>query len=180
MYRPYTVPGTKVVLAQPSGMSCWATVYTMMISWRRRQCFAIRDALSALGQKWVDHFDGDRGLPGSEGRNFEHAAGIVRQPRMNYTIQGWSELLQDFGLLWVSHAGLARSGRLYIHDRILEGILGNETPRGTTMKIIDPDGGRRYNERFTTFLPNYERQADSRHFSDRTFYDDYQVLHFRR
>jgi hypothetical protein len=179
MFRPYTAPGTKNILPQPSSMSCWATVYTMMISWKRRQCISINDAIAALGQKWLNYLTADNGLPGHEGQNFERTAGIVREPRMNYTLEGWSDLLWNHGLLWVSHAGLTSAGRLYIHDRIVEGIVGNGSVQGTSVKIIDPDRGRQYMEPFRVFLPNYERQADSRYFSDAQFYADYQVLRFR-
>lgn len=179
MFRPYSVPGQKVILAQPSGMSCWATVYTMLISWRQQRCIEISTAVADLGQKWLDYFNDDNGLPGSEGQNFERVAGIVREPRMNYSLEGWSEMLQNYGLLWVSKAGLTQAGRIYLHDRVVHSISGDGETQSTFMGIIDPDGGRQYQERFDVFLRDYERQADPDHFPDAVFYNDYQVLHFR-
>ncbi|MGE3806941.1 MAG: peptidoglycan-binding protein, partial [Gemmataceae bacterium] len=173
---PYDVPGIRDLFAQPTDNSCWATVYTMMISWRRQMSFvSIRAAIAAIDPtttKWVDFFDNDTGLPASEGRNFEFATRLVREPRMNLTIRGWVDMMRRHGLLWVSHA--FRQGRnLFVHDRILEGMHGNGEPDGTFMKVMDPDGGRRYSEPFRVFLRKFELQAQVE-----PFHEDYQILHF--
>src|SRR5207302_1760617 len=44
----YVVPSPPVALAQPSGMACWATVYTMMISWKNQTQYEILTAISAV------------------------------------------------------------------------------------------------------------------------------------
>jgi hypothetical protein len=148
----------------------------MMISWRRQMSFpGIREAIAAIDPqttKWVEFFDNDSGLPPSEGRNFEIATRLVREPRMSLSVRGWVDLLRRNGLLWVSHA-FQQGGRLFIHDRILEGMSGSGAPERTFMKIMDPDGGRRYSEPFPQFLSKYELQAQVE-----PFYEDYQILHF--
>lgn len=68
-------------------------------------------------------------------------------------IAAWGEKLRRHGLLWVGTMNTDCSGR---HSRITEGLLGNGSPAGTSMKIIDPDGGRRYDEAFRVFLRKYE------------------------
>ena len=45
----YTVPGLVAPIAQPSGMTCWATVTTMMIMWREQASLAIPTALGRIG-----------------------------------------------------------------------------------------------------------------------------------
>ena len=166
----YIVPGTRALFAQPSSMSCWATSYAMMISWKRHQRFAnIREAIVPLGQPWLGYFDANNGLPFNEGLNFERATGLVREPRMNLSPQGWQQKLQTHGLVWVS--GMVPGG---VHDRILEGIVGDETGAGTLMHIMDPNGGRRYKETLSTFITGFEGQA-----AVEPFYSDYQILHFR-
>lgn len=165
----YIVPGQKNLFAQPNTMACWATVYAMMKSWKSGQRFAnIRAAVSTLGQPWLGYFDRNTGIPPSEGMRFERATGLTREPRMNFSPQGWESLLRSHGLIWVS--GTVPGG---IHDRILEGIVGDETGDGTMMHIMDPDGGRRYTETLSTFIVGFEGQA-----AVEPFYDDYQVLHF--
>ena len=54
---PYQVPGIKTVLAQPSSMSCRATVYCMMRSWKDQMSYPIRDAVLKVGTKWADYYD---------------------------------------------------------------------------------------------------------------------------
>lgn len=165
----YTVPGTKYVFSQPNTMACWATVYAMMISWRRGIAFSnIRAAVTPLGQPWLGYFDSNTGVPSNQGTNFERAAGLVREARMNPSPKGWEAKLKTHGLLWVS--GVVPGG---IHDRILEGIVGDETGPGTSMHIIDPDRGRRYTEPLSVFIQGFEGQA-----AVEPFYEDYQILHF--
>lgn len=165
----FIVNGPKPLYSQPNTMACWATVYAMMQAWRTCTNFAsIRAAISVLGQPWLGYFDRNTGIPPSEGTRFESATGLIREPRMNLSPKGWEHLLQQRGLLWVS--GTVPGG---IHDRILEGISGDESGGGTQMHIMDPDGGRRYQETLSTFLVGFEGQA-----SVEPFYDDYQILHF--
>ena len=73
----------------------------------------------------------------------------------NLTIDGWEQKLRTYGLLWVGTLAETdpSSG---LHSRIVEGMFGDGTPDGTSMKIIDPDGGKRYPEEFRTFLDKYE------------------------
>lgn len=157
---PYKVPGFASVLAQPSPMSCWATVYTMMRSWRYQQSFGIRDAVLAVGQKWADYYDQSypptqRGLPPAEFAPFLKAAQMTHQPMVNLTIDEWARMLRRYGLLWIGAAVKPEVGS-GLHSRIVEGIHGNGKHDGTFMEIIDPDGGKRYTEAFMTFLGKYE------------------------
>jgi peptidoglycan hydrolase-like protein with peptidoglycan-binding domain len=145
---PYQVPGLRVVLAQPSPMGCWATVYTMMKSWKDQASYPIRDAVGAVGTKWRDYYDASfatppKGLPSAEFGPFLTAARMSHQPMMNLAIEGWVSLLRRHGLLWIG-ASVTINPNTGLHSRILEGMSGDGTPEGTTMKMIDPDGGRQY------------------------------------
>lgn len=157
---PYLVPGLRVVLAQPSPMGCWATVYTMMKSWKDQASYPIRDAVGAVGVKWRDYYDASfatppQGLPSSEFGPFLVAARMSHEPMMNLTIEGWVSLLRRHGLLWIG-ASVTINPNTGLHSRILEGMAGDGTPNGTTMNMIDPDGGRQYVEPFMVFLAKYE------------------------
>ena len=169
MAANYTVPGHTFAYAQPSSMACWATVYAMMQAWKRHHGFlTIREAIVPLGQPWLGYYDRNTGVPSSAGTLFEHAVGLVREPRFNPSPKGWQSMLVQYGLLWVT--GAVPGG---IHDRILCGIRGDETGPGTRMSIIDPDRGRRYDETLATFISGFEGQA-----AVEPFYKDYQILHF--
>jgi len=141
----FTVGGFRVVLAQPNTMACWATVYTMMVSWKRQQSFDIATAVGNVGSKYLTFYQANTGLPPGEFAPFIRAAGMQYQPMANLPISEWKALLSRYGLLWVGtlastapHSGL--------HSRIIEGIVGDVSPQKTTFRIIDPAGGRRYNE----------------------------------
>jgi Papain-like cysteine protease AvrRpt2 len=161
----------KVVLAQPNTMACWATVYTMMTSWKRQASFDIASAVGRVGARYLKIYQANTGLPSAEFGGFLRAAGMSSQPMMNVSIPGWEQLLMLHGLLWVgtlAHPAPA-SG---LHSRIIEGISGDGSPGGTSFKIIDPAGGRRYVEPFGTFIAKYEGAIR------KTTGEYYQIRHF--
>jgi len=156
----YLVPGLKTVIAQPSPMSCWATVYCMMRSWKDQSSYPIRDAVLKVGTRWADYYDKSypptlAGLPSNLFGAFLSDAQMTHQPMMNLMIVDWARLLRRHGLLWIG-ASVAIQVNSGLHSRILEGILGDGQPNSTFMKIIDPDGGKQYNESFGTFIAKYE------------------------
>lgn len=167
--NPYDVPGSKVVLAQPTSRVCWATVYTMMASWKQQQSMAIRDAVAAVGSYYGQLFDQNRVLMPADIPLFMGTAGLTMEPMMNQTLDAWTQMLRHSGLLWVGTLNSDGSGR---HARIIEGVYGDGSTNGSYFKIIDPDGGRRYNESFGTFVQKYEGAF--------TFANDvyYQIRHF--
>lgn len=61
----YKIPGVFGPLAQPSPNSCWATVFTMLMSWRRQRALGIEEALATVGPQWVDLYKADTGLSGT-------------------------------------------------------------------------------------------------------------------
>jgi hypothetical protein len=152
-------------------MACWATVYTMMLSWRRQQSFDIPSALEAVGKPYVSVFQTNTGLPPSEFGPFLRAAGMACQPMMNLAIAEWERLLRIHGLLWVGALSSTRPGA-GLHSRIVEGVSGNGTPDGTSLMIIDPAGGRQYLEGFRSFVAKYEGAVH------RTTGEYYQIRHF--
>jgi len=132
----------------------------MMKSWKDQASYPIRDAVGAVGVKWRDYYDASfaappQGLPSSEFGPFLVAARMSHEPMMNLTIEGWVSLLRRHGLLWIG-ASVTINPNTGLHSRILEGMAGDGTPSGTTMKMIDPDGGRQYVEPFMVFLAKYE------------------------
>ena len=164
------VPGMRWIYPQPSSLTCWATCYTMMTAWNRGQRWATIDAaITNLGQPWLSMFRSNLGIPPAQGTAFQQAAGLVREPRQNLSARGWQQKLSTHGLLWVSSV-IAGVG---IHDRILEGISGDETGDGTFVGIMDPNGGRRYTQTLREFSAAFEAQA-----AVEPFNADYQILHF--
>lgn len=53
----YQVPGVVPARAQDGPMTCWATVYAMMISWKRSFEMPIRTAVGQVGEKYAKFYD---------------------------------------------------------------------------------------------------------------------------
>jgi hypothetical protein len=158
----YTVPGVFNVIAQPSNMTCWATVGAMMMSWRDQQSHTIEGAMAKCGSKWADMFANNKGLPGSEHAQFANDAGMEYEPLVCNPGESWEQMLRAYGPLAVVTANP-------FHARIMVGINGDGTDAGTTVELIDPNGGRRYHLNFGTFTRDFEAVATSAR---------YQVWHF--
>lgn len=152
---PFTVPGMRVVLAQPTSMVCWATVHAMMRSWKFQVSLGIREAAGAVAEKYGVLVDNNQGLPPAEFGPFITAAQMAFEPMMNLTIAAWVNLLRTKGLIWVGTLNSIGPGA-GLHSRIIEAMSGDGEVHGTVMHIIDPAGGRRYPETFRDFLSKYE------------------------
>jgi hypothetical protein len=167
----YSIPGVFGPLAQPTGNSCWATVFTMLMSWRRQQSLSIENALAIVGQQWVDLFKADTGLPGSQKSAFLTAAGLIAEPPQSYSLEGWEQLLRNYGPIWVT-TDEAPGKAWAIHARVITAIKGDGTPEKTFFTIVDPAGGKQYQESIATFIPKYEEEVI------RTGYMRIQVVHW--
>jgi Papain-like cysteine protease AvrRpt2 len=83
-----TVPGLIVPFRQPSSMSCWAAMFTMMYSWKNQVSTAIERAIATLGPTYLKcfrdkHRAADRGKPPAR-----RGCGLVAEPLMNPSIEG--------------------------------------------------------------------------------------------
>jgi hypothetical protein len=153
----YTVPGPFNIIAQPSPMTCWATVGAMMLSWRDRQSYPIAVAMSMCGAKWSTMFANGQGLPASEHAQFADATDMTYEQLMCYPAETWEQMLRSSGPLVVVTANP-------FHARIIVGISGDGTAAATTVDLIDPAGGRRYPLNFGSFTQAFEGVASSPRF----------------
>jgi hypothetical protein len=167
----FTVPGFRVVLAQPSSMVCWATVHAIMRSWKFQTSLGIREAAGAVAEKYGVMVDNNQALPAEEFGPFITAAQMVYEPMTNLTIAGWLDLLQTKGLIWIGTLNSIGPGA-GLHSRIIEGMSGDGTVDGTSMNIIDPAGGQKYTETFRIFITKYEDAFG------RVTGDYFQIRHF--
>jgi len=165
------IPGVISVIAQTNSMACWATVFTMLYGWKRSQSFTIEQTLSEIGQKWVDLYTNNAGLSSTDKVDFVATSGLIAEPPMNFSIEGWKNLIESYGPIWVT-TDEAPGLPWAIHARIITRIRGDGTPEGTKLSIIDPAGGRQYSESIATFIPKYEEEVM------RTGHTRIQVLHW--
>lgn len=157
----FRIPGMVPPIRQPKSADCWATVTTMMVAWkedwRESRLDPIRPVISRYGQKYLDLYDNNRGLPLSDWPEFMVLVGLVAQPGMSRTPEGWAQLLRSYGPIFVwSEGGGPNDG--WSHGRIIVGIEGDGTPDGTRMQIVDPATGTEYAETLTRFAQLYEAQ----------------------
>lgn len=149
----YTVPGQPAIIRQPSDMTCWAAVMTMMMSWRRQQSLQIGTAMSLLGPTYVTMFNNGQGLSAATAAQLYRDAGLVTITSFNPTIEGWENLLRTHGLLYVD---IGYGNRSTTHAIIVTAISGDGTASGTNITYINPGPGASTTVTFEAFLRNYE------------------------
>jgi len=154
----YTVPGIVPLIAQPSGMTCWATVAAMMMGWKDKVSYTIETAMDKAGAEYRTMFDNNQGLPASKHEAFAAACGMTGEPPMCYTVSGLKSLLENHGPL-IAISDEQPGDNWAIHARVLRGIYGDGTPDKTFLRINDPSGGRQYTESFTAFAQKFEEVA---------------------
>jgi len=167
----FEVPGSVPELKQPSTMTCWATAYTMLVSWRDQVSYSIEDALGRVGQKWVQHFkDNKPTFPEQEAELFA-AAGLMAEPLASYTLDSWEAMLRQYGPLTVV---IDVSGSGVVHMVVVTGIHGDGSPEGTTISLIDPLQGSRKSMKFSEFISMYEGGEEQR----KRFKRHNQIIHW--
>jgi len=147
-------------LRQSSGMSCWATVYTMLKSWRENADLSVKAVVAGLGSPWDDYYLRETGLPGGMEREFVETTGLQSRPPANYTLPAYLEMLQLHGPLWI----ITGDG-ISAHARLLVGIYGNWKAEGigayqeTLFEFIDPATGTYQYESALDFSRKFESEA---------------------
>ena len=152
----YTIPGILPLITQPSPMTCWAAVMTMMYSWRNSVSIQIRDALARIGPQYVTMFDNGQGLDRDTAKVLYQDAGLVAIYSFNPTVDGWASLLRKYGPLYVD---VGYNTNPNTHAIIVKGVSGDGSPDGTSMTYVDPVDGRTVTLRFRDFLAKYEAQS---------------------
>jgi hypothetical protein len=154
----YEVPGTIPEFAQPSDMSCWITVVTMLLSWRDGVSYSIDSVLDMLGSDFRQIYESDEGLGGERMQDLTNAAGLTYESQRCETPQSINDLLQTYGPLIII-ADEDPTIRFCVHARIIKGIDGDGEPDGTDLTILDPGPGSSYQELFSEFAAKYEEMA---------------------
>ena len=144
------------LVPQQTGYSCWAAGASMLVGWRDKVSINPEEIANAIGY-WKQY---EQGLEPEDTTMFKYW-GLKSENPQSYTVQGFANLLQDYGPLWVASAEPGP------HIRVVTGIVGDGTPKGTLVYINDP-----WQEGMTTFsLPNtgsqytetYEKFEEKQH-----------------
>lgn len=154
----YDVPGAVTPIAQPSGMTCWCTVSTMMLGWKDGTAYTIQQAMDKAGASYRQKFDSNQGLAGSEKPAFLAALGLQAEPPADYTIEALLDMLKTYGPLWIT-TDENPSASFAIHARIVTGMYGDGGEDDTYLRIVDPAGGKRTEETYHAFMDKYDEVA---------------------
>jgi hypothetical protein len=159
---PFMNPNDQSVIAyyeikaikQPSSMSCWATVYTMMLSWKNNTTLTLDSAVDRLGNPWKTYFYNDDGLPLGQERLFVSTAGLREEPPANYSIQGFINMLKNYGPLWI-----VTGNGISSHARLLIGINGDGSYENSKFSFINPQTGKIETQDALDFFREFELEA---------------------
>lgn len=138
---------------QSTENSCWAATGAMVVGWRDRVC--IPDSEIAAMVPVFDAFN--NGLPPSNRITLAEAWNLVAEPPASYSIEGFRQMLANYGPLYVGMRASAQGGG---HARVLVGMEsgGAEDGSDTTMFLYDPWPGTpgRIRMAFGEFVQLYE------------------------
>ncbi len=141
----FTVAGRLRPLRQPDGMSCWATVATIMRSWQTNREETIEDVVASAGPRFMEILKSGDGLHHKDLPAFLEAMHLTAEPPMSFSVFGFERLLRVHGLLWI--VGDEDPGpRFSEHARVLFGLHGDGNPDTTHAFLIDPALGTRVTE----------------------------------
>ncbi len=135
------------LVAQPTPLSCWAASMAMVIGWRDQVSMSPESIAAQCGR------DINNVLPWAEHDDLGVEMGLTVQPPMNYTPEGFWNLLEREGPIWVGKSTGNETGNTHIV--VVAGML----EQGGTyhVRVLDPwNGGSRYVRDYATFASEYE------------------------
>jgi hypothetical protein len=147
-------------LKQSTSMGCWATVFTMLKSWKDKRGWSVGEAVSSLGTPYVDRYVRDLGLVGGGERDFVRDANMVAEPPADYMLGGYLDMLKKDGPLWITLGDGLNS-----HALLLVGVYGTSAQETTAayntavFEFIDPMTGSYTYRPADEFMSEFEREA---------------------
>ncbi len=141
------------LVPQLTGMSCWAAGAAMLVGWKNKMSINPSEIAAAVG--YWKQYEKD-GLNAEDQKMFR-IWGLTPEPAQTYTVEGFKQLLEQYGPLWVASAEPSP------HIRVVTGMSGDGTPDGTIVYINDPwqkgmdefrmpNSGSQYTETYRTFV----------------------------
>ncbi|MFZ5797123.1 MAG: hypothetical protein C4563_08540 [Desulfobulbus sp.] len=144
---------------QSSSRSCWAACAAMIVGWRDSQ--TVPD--TEIAAKVPVFAAYKTGLFPRDRQALADAWNLVPEPPASYTIDGWREMLENYGPIYIDMTW-DTSGKGG-HARVLVGMQSEGSPDGsdTIMFMHDPWPGTagRIRLSFADFLDLYERRVDN-------------------
>lgn len=147
----YNVP----LVPQSTDMSCWAAGIAMIYGWRNSLSINPKTiATNAGGISYLDQFKDRTGGLNPNDTYILKRWGLVSEAPQCYTVEGFADLLQSYGPLWVASAVPGP------HIRVVTGIDTDEDGRDGIVAINDP-----WEVGMTTFRPSNRGSTYTRTYS---------------
>ena len=142
-------------IRQPSDNSCWAAVWTMMLSWKEGKLLSVPEAVARLGAAWTAHFKNDEGLQAQTYTETEFlaASGLKAKPPANYISSVYVELLASHGPLWIN-----TGNGILNHATLLVSAQTGQDGR-IDFRFADPTEGTFVTKSDIEFFIEFEREA---------------------
>ncbi|HEV3303903.1 MAG TPA: papain-like cysteine protease family protein [Planctomycetaceae bacterium] len=142
-------------MKQPSANTCWAAVWTMMLSWRQGRPLTIGAAVEQLGEKWTQHLRRDEGMAAQtfSEDSFLKASKLNSKPPANYLPSAYVELLATHGPLWVNTGdGILNHATLLVSAK-------TDRDGKTEFQFNDPQEGALVTKTDQAYFAEFEREA---------------------
>lgn len=144
-------------IQQPTSNSCWATVLTMLLSWKENKHLDIEQVANRFGRKYSDLLaqSETKGIEINDEIELYKKADLEIMRQLNPSIDGWESYLKEFGPLSVTLDANPPYGGT-IHAVLVTGIYGRIDAQNTDISYIDPLDGKEHLINFMDFLKMYE------------------------
>jgi hypothetical protein len=148
--RPMVVP-----VKQVSDSTCWAAVWTMMLSWKQGKRLSTEEAVTYLGAEWVEHYSKNEGLAAQTftEEGFVRASGLLAEPPANHPPSFYVERMASHGPLWIN------SGNGILNHATLLVSAQTRKDRRIDFRFADPQTGSYVSKSDEQFFHDFEREA---------------------
>ena len=121
----YTIAG----MSQPNETACWATALAMLVNYNEGGQYTPEGLAQEVGYS-IEACNGWDAIYAIANQH-----GLTTEGSASRTIEGWAELLQSYGPLWLVVDGVPS------HAVVLNGVYGDGSEENTKFIVTDPWNG---------------------------------------
>jgi hypothetical protein len=145
---------------QTGDNTCWAAVAAMMTAWKnKRTNSSVKTELEFMGEPYRILYANNGRLP--EAQKFQLLTQLeMTVDRSVKLVSGqprdFDGLLRSYGPLWATFDSDHSSSGVKPHAKLIYGVIGDGTPSGTKLMIVDPRSGTKSQQIFDQFTAEME------------------------
>ena len=153
------VDGIVPMIPQVLSKGCWAASIAMIKSWAKQHSMSIEAALAEGGQSYLDKYTNNTGLQPNEVATFMQDFSLRDASIGALTADGLAKQIKERGPLWVI-ADQDASVSFSAHARVITGIVGDGTTKGTKVIFNDPAKDQPSEETLMQLITELEELAE--------------------